>query len=146
MEFIAFKAADEYMGIEAQYVHYLVDDNPVVPVPLVPSCYVGLMHYRGELFDVVDIGDLLGDRKSAFEGNSPIILLKWHKRRLALITDEMVGIIGIDDGDAAQPTVPLDDASVRIISPEEIWNALEKLPYGSDQIPENLRTGVNEVS
>jgi len=115
MELLVFKTADEYLGIEAQYVHHLVDDATITPVPLVPSCYIGLMYYRGELFDVIDMGKLLGNHKPVSRENIRIILLKWSNKKLALVPEKIIGLNWVEDE---------ENYSVRIISPDEIWKLL----------------------
>ena len=121
MEWFAFKAGDEYLGIEAQYIHRVVDEIKITPVPLLPPCHRGLMYYRGEVFDVIDIGGLLGKSKAAGppasqasppakqseaararalragNENSRIILLKWSHKKLALAPDKIIGLIWVED-------------------------------------------------
>ncbi|MBW1691054.1 MAG: chemotaxis protein CheW [Deltaproteobacteria bacterium] len=118
MEWFAFKAADKYLGIEAQYIHRVVDEVKVTPVPLVPHCHMGVMYYRGEVFDVIHIGSLLGQREALYPPTSPepasggrwraglensrIILMKWPSKKLALLPDKIIGLIWVEDNKREQ--------------------------------------------
>lgn len=161
MEWFAFKAGDEYLGIEAQYIHRVVDEVKVTPVPLVPDCHRGLMYYRGEVFDVIHIGSLLGQREAVYPPasggrwragleNFRIILMKWSSKKLALVPDKIIGLIWVDDSKREQTvyapsTARLSPAErddggqeeeyiVRLIAPEHIWEKVSELSYGPHKV------------
>ena len=141
MEWFAFKAGDEYLGIEAQYIHRVVDEVKVTPVPLVPQCHMGVMYYRGEVFDVIHIGSLLGKSEAVCKENSRIILVKSSSKKLALVPDKILGLIWVEDNKGKQtayaPSLAQRDGAgqeeeyaVRLITPEHIWKKISKLSYG----------------
>ena len=163
MEWFAFKAADKYLGIETQYIHRVVDEVEVTPVPLVPACYMGLMYYRGELFDVIHVGSLSGDRQAVYPPALPgshragqwragnenlrIILVKWSHKKLALVPDEIIGLIWVEDNKREQtvytPRSPLlsdidagqeEECTVRLITPEHIWKKVSEFHYGPHKV------------
>ena len=138
MEWFAFRAKEEVLGLDAQYVYRVVDDAKITPVPLTPECLLGLTYYRGELYVVIDIVNILGYGKADPERNSPIILIKWSDKKLALVSDEIVGLLWIEDEVGDPPTYTKGDDVVRSISPENIWDTLLKLSHGPDEIPKNL--------
>ena len=41
MKLFVFKSKDEFIGIESDYVHRIIDDSKVTPVPLTPECIYG---------------------------------------------------------------------------------------------------------
>ncbi len=133
MECFAFKAADNYLGVEARYVYRVVDVVEVTPVPLVPPCYMGLIYYRGELFDVVHMGRLMGQGPTLQE--SPrIILLRWSHKKLGLIPDRILGLLWIEDGEQREEAFSESGYAVKLISPDEILNTLSGLSYGPHQV------------
>lgn len=139
MEWFAFKAGDEYLGIEAQYIHRVVDEVKVTPVPLVPDCHRGLMYYRGEVFDVIHIGSLLGQGGAVYLENSRIILMKWSTRKLALVPDHIIGLICVGDTKREQTAYAPDDGhkkeyALRLIAPEHIWEKVSELSYGPHKV------------
>jgi len=134
MEFFTFKAADEYLGIEVHYIHRVVDEVKVTPVPFVPCCHMGLMYYRGELFDVIHVGSLMRQREAVCGENPRVILLKWSHRKLALVPDHIVGLIWIDDSKRKQTVHAQGEHTVRLITPDEIWRKISVLPYGPHKV------------
>ena len=138
MEWFTFRAREEVLGLDAQYVFRVVDDAKITPVPLTPECHLGLTYYRGELYTVIDIVNLLGYGRVNSERNTPIVLVKWYDKKLALVSDEIVGLLWIEDDTGSLSIYSEGDYTVRLISPENIWNTLGKLFHGSDEIPEDL--------
>jgi chemotaxis signal transduction protein len=130
MECFVFEAPGKYLGIEAQYIYRIADDVKPAPVPLVPSCHVGIIYYRGDLFDVIDVGLLLGNESSLPNGNPYVILLKWDQRKLGLIPDRIVGLEWIEVPNGAQAVFTKDGRAIQMITPEEIWKVLSELPCG----------------
>ena len=131
MEWFIFRVAETYWGIEGSYVHRVVEEVPITPVPCMPFCHMGLIYYRGELFDVIDIGGLMEGNRSVYRPNSRIILLKWSLQKLALIPDEIIGFSWIEDNGKGRAVFSHKQQEVRHIGPNEIWEALLELDDGS---------------
>ena len=134
MEFLCFQAAGQYLGIEARYVHRVVDDGEITPVPLQGSCYMGLMYSRGDLFDVIHFGDLLGQQQAVQNENPRIILLKWSGKKLALVPDKIIGMICIENYDKKQSVYTQADYTVQVIMPDHIWKMLSEISYGPRKV------------
>ncbi|MBL7211686.1 MAG: chemotaxis protein CheW [Desulfobacteraceae bacterium] len=138
MECFTFKAADKYLGIEARHIHRVVDEATITPVPLLPLCHLGLLYVRGELFDVIDIGHLLGQEKgskpSADRENYRAILLKWSQGKLALVPDEIIGITWIEDNNGEEGVYFQEGYKIQVITPEHIWEMLSGFSYGYRKI------------
>ncbi len=138
MEFITFKAADRYFGIETQHIHRVLDDFRVTPVPFLPFCHLGLLYYRGELFDVIDIGALFGREKGsqavATGQDYRVILLKWLQRKLALVPDEIVGLNWIEDHKEGKEIYSEEGYNIELITPDHIWGMLSGLSYGYHKV------------
>jgi chemotaxis signal transduction protein len=130
MEYFIFEAAEKYLGIEAKHIYRIADDVKPTPVPLVPSCHVGIIYYRGNLFDVIDVGRLMGKEKSLPNGNPYVILLDWDQQKLGLIPDRIVGLEWIEDPNSTQTAFTKDGRTIQMITPGEIWKILSELPYG----------------
>jgi chemotaxis signal transduction protein len=138
MELFIFNSAEEYLGIDASYVYRVVEEIKIAPVPMAPPYYLGLIYYRGELFEVVDIMGLLGSGKAKLKGNPRIILLKWSDKKLAVIPDRILGLLWIEDKEGQDTIFTEGNHSVRLITPEHIWKRLLELPYGPTEISEDL--------
>jgi chemotaxis signal transduction protein len=135
MEYFVFRVGEQHYGVEAHYVHRIVDDLVVTPVPLVPPCYEGLSYYRGELYDVVHAGIILGEKREVPQNGEPyVILTKWNQHNLGLVPDSIIGLKWIDEQNAEQTEQIVDDLSVKLITPEYIWELLSEMNYGPEKI------------
>ena len=131
MDCFVLEAAGKHMGIEARYVYRIANEVRLAPVPLLPACHVGIIYYRGDLFDVIDMGRLLGEESYLINRNPYVILLKWDHRKLGLIPDRIVGLEWVEDTtDNLQTALTRDGRTIRIITPGEIWEILSCLSYG----------------
>ncbi len=140
MKIFVFKAKDIHMGIESEYVYRIIDDYKITPVCLTPKCYTGLIFYRGELFDVINIG-LLFDYSGHTENidneptqNQRIIIVKWHNKKIAVIPDEITGMIWIDGKSNELNSYRYENKNINLITPDHIWKKLQELPYGYQQV------------
>jgi chemotaxis signal transduction protein len=166
MKCLTFRASNEYFGMEVHYISRVEEEVKVTPVPFLPPYHLGLMYYRGELFDVIHIQSLLKQEEpaceaglrgdSAVESSLPsssgahetyygldpapirrsprVILIKWSDKRLALIPDEVIGLIWIENDNGKHPVYMHGDYVVNLINPEEMWKRLTEFPYGSDKV------------
>ncbi|MBW1862651.1 MAG: chemotaxis protein CheW [Deltaproteobacteria bacterium] len=130
MECFIFEAAEKCLGIETEYIYRIADDIQITPVPLAPTCYRGLIYFRGDLFDVIDVGSLMGKERSMPNGNPYVILLKWDQRKLGLISDKIIGIKWIEDNNGSRTVFTEEGRTVELITPDEIWKNVSELTYG----------------
>ncbi len=130
LELFTFRAKDEILGIDAQYVYRVIDDAKATPVPFTPECHLGLMYYRGELFDVIDIGSLLGLTDADQKKDPRVILIKWSNKKLGLISDQVEGLVWEKEKEENDISPAKPPSGARAITPEHIWDLLLKLPYG----------------
>ena len=134
MKLFVFKSKDEFIGIESDYVHRIIDDSKVTPVPLTPESYTGLLYHRGELFDVINMRLLLGYPVDVSAETTRIIILKWLNKKLAVIPDEIVGMIWIDDSSENKNEFYHEKRKIRLVKPDDIWKKLSELSYGHNKI------------
>lgn len=134
MQWFTFEAAGEHLAIEARHIYRVIDEVKVAPVPLVPSCHMGLIYYRGELFDVIEVGDLLGQRTGKLKKNTRIILLRWDNKRLALVPDKITGLIWMEAIEDKQSVYTQGEYTFRLLAPDEIWKTLLELSYGPHKV------------
>ncbi|RLF57829.1 MAG: hypothetical protein DRN37_05840 [Thermoplasmata archaeon] len=134
MELFVFNSAKDYLGIDADYVYRVVEEIKITPVPMAPSYYLGLVYYRGELFEVIDIVGLMDKGKAESKANTRLVLLKWSDKKIAFIPDRISGLLWIEDKMGQDTIFTEENHPVRIITPENIWSRLLKTPYGSTKI------------
>lgn len=131
MDIFIFEAAGRYFGIEAKYIYRIADNVIIVPVPLMPACYEGLIYYRGDLFDVVDMGLLMANEASAPHDDPYIILLKWNAGKMGLIPRRIVGMKWVEDNNEAGAVFNERGDTVELMTPHGIWKKLAGLGYGA---------------
>ena len=130
MDIFIFRAAGHFIGIEAGYIYRIADNVSIVPVPLMPACYKGLIYYRGDLFDVIDMGRLMEGVASTVQDNPYIILLKWDAGKLGLIPDRIVGIKCVEEKAGTGIVFGPQGDTAELMTPHEIWRRLAGLAYG----------------
>ena len=79
---------------------------------------------------MIDIVHLLGHGNADLEKNFRIILVKWSDKKLALVTDEIIGLFWVDDAEDNKTLIRKESYTVRLITPEVIWEKLLSLSYG----------------
>jgi len=132
-ECFVFKAFDQYLGIRPRYIYRVVDEIKITPVPLVSECYLGLIYYRGELFDVLQAGRLMGKVELSAE-NGRIILLKWGGKKIGLIPEKIVGLTWISGEGEGEEKYGTDECPLRFIEPDDIWDMVNGFSDGFDKI------------
>jgi len=131
MDIFIFEAAGQYFGIEAKYIYRIADNVIIVPVPLMPACYEGLIYYRGDLFDVIDMGRLMEKEVTTLHDDPYIILLKWNTGKMGLIPNRIVGIKWIEDNGGTGTVFNEQGDMIKVITPDGIWKKLAGLAYGT---------------
>ena len=131
MDIFIFEAAGHNVAIEAKYVYRIADGVNIVPVPLMPSCYEGLLYYRGDLFDVIEMGRLMQKDASLPHDDPVIILLKWDSGKLGLIPDRIVGMKWVEHDGASGTVIGQEGDTAKLMTPDDIWRKLAGLAYGT---------------
>jgi chemotaxis signal transduction protein len=134
MKLFVFKVINELFGIESRYIHRIVDDSKVTPVCLTPECHEGLLYYRGEVFDVINLASFFGYPKKELIENERIIILKWINKKLAIIPDDITGMIWMEDDSDDKSSFNYEGRPVKLLNPDDIWKKLTGLSYGYHKI------------
>jgi chemotaxis signal transduction protein len=134
MKLFSFKIHDEILGMEAKYVYRVLDEVKITKVCGMPPCYLGLMYYRGELFDVIDLGKLLKKGRSTFKEGGRIVILRWSDKKLALAPGTINGLIWSEKDSEANTFFTREGHAVRLVTPDRIWKKLLEMQYGPIQI------------
>jgi chemotaxis signal transduction protein len=121
--------------LETHYIFQVVHEAAVSPVPFVPECYLGLTYFRGEIFDVIDIGSLLGVGNNEIkQGRKNLILIKWSDKKWALAPDRSIGLVYLDSPDEAKKFLIRKNEELNVVTPEMVMDRLLKENYGPIKI------------
>ncbi len=134
MKLFAFEIGEELLGLEARYVHRVLEGLCVTPVCFAPSGYMGLVYYRGELFDVVDLAGLLEKDEPDAEEKKRFVLIRWSSRKMAIAVGSIAGLLWLPDNGQNDVCYTEDGRPVRILAPDRIWKKLMGQPYGPGQV------------
>ena len=142
MEWFEFEIADEPFHLETHYIFQVANEAIVTPVPFVPDCYLGLIYFRGELFDVIDIAHLLGHKiKKIRPVKEKLILTKWENKKWAITADKVIGLVYLDSKDEDNKILLRKSEDLNVITPEMIMDRLTKEYYGPIKIRKNIYSG-----
>lgn len=133
MEIVEFLIDGRLYGLDAQHVNRVIENVNIFSTPFMPDCHLGLLFYRGEIYDVIDVGILFNQKTSVVDSHSRIILMKWGRNKLAIIPDVVVGLVRTDDP-AVAPDETGHGQKIDLITPDSIWTRLLKLSYGPGKI------------
>jgi chemotaxis signal transduction protein len=134
MELVGFSILDRLYGLHSRYVNRVIECTRLFPAPFMPECHKGLLFYRGDLYDVIDVGILFSRKASAKEPPYRIILLKWELKKLAIIPDVVIGLVSLDDPSVKQEASRVNGQPIDLITPDSLWDQLLKLSYGPGKI------------
>ena len=134
MEIVAFSIDGRLYGLDAQHVNRVIEKVNIFSAPFMPKCHIGLLFYRGELYDVINAGILFNQKTSVMDPHSRIILLKWSRNKLAIIPDVVVGLVQIDEHAIDQGTSTAHGKMIDLITPDSLWTRLLYLSYGPGKI------------
>ncbi|MBI5590027.1 MAG: chemotaxis protein CheW [Deltaproteobacteria bacterium] len=134
MEIVAFSVDGRLYGLDAQHVNRVIENIKIFSAPFMPKCHMGLLFYRGELYDVIDVGLLFNQKISVKDSHSRIILMKWDRNKLAIIPDVVTGLVWIDDKAIHRGASTSHGQTIDLITPESLWSRLLKLNYGPGKI------------
>ncbi|MEW6260623.1 MAG: chemotaxis protein CheW [Thermodesulfobacteriota bacterium] len=138
MDVLTFQVGGKWYGLDAGIVHRVVEDYAVYPVPMMPSFYRGLIFYRGDLYDVIDLGVLLGRNPAT---GSRLMLFRWRHHSMAFLADVIGSMRMLED--RAMDRLVLETGDIVHILPMERW--IERIfnsGHGSGEIPADLPSGI----
>ena len=125
MKLFAFRLQDGDFGIESTYLYRILDDVCITPVCGMPPFYLGLLYYRGELFDVIDLNALMC-REASERWGRRLMVIRWDDRKLALSTNSILGLLWIEADRQQDTFISQDERSVRRITPQQIWDRIRR--------------------
>jgi len=138
MDVLTFQVGGKWYGLDAGIVHRVVEDYIVYPVPMMPVFHKGLIFYRGDLYDVIDLGVLLGRKPAA---GSRLMLFRWRHHAMAFLAD-VIGSIRLLE-DRSKDRIVLETGEiVHILSIERWIERIVNNGHGSGEIQADLPAGI----
>ena len=143
MEWFEFEIENKPFHIASKFIFQVLHEASVAPVPFVPDCYIGLTFYRGELFDVIHMASLFGDKKeTGKDRKKTLVLIKWDNKKLALAPDRVVGLVHVDIQNEEKKLLIRKKEELNTITPQIIIDRLLAEHYGPDKIRKDIYSGI----
>lgn len=94
-QLVVFQLYEHEYALPAGRVVEVLRMVALTPVPEAPPWLPGVLNLRGVVIPVVDLRERLGMPAAAYSLNTPIIVVNGCNRRLGLIADAMIDVVGL---------------------------------------------------
>lgn len=103
LELLVFSVEAERYGIETAHVVEVVPLRALTPVPCVPDFVVGVIHHRGRMLPVLDLGRLVGLGARAAAETGRVVSLEVGPMAFGLRADAVGGVAHARTAELAPP-------------------------------------------
>jgi purine-binding chemotaxis protein CheW len=118
-KYLIFVTDDLKLGVEANFVVEIINNNPITYLPMMPEFVRGIINLRGQIIPILDIRARLGKE---YRENSLVIVLNIDGSQIGVLVDSVDQMIDI----------PVDDImAVPSHSTQELVSGMCSLPDGS---------------
>lgn len=134
-QLFVFTLGERRYGIDAKSVQRVLEDMEITPVAMMPCYFLGLIYYRGEVYEVVDLASLFLEapcRTNAY--GSRLVILRWRDRKMAVVPDAIDGLVWTDGEDGQEAVLDEDGVTIQLLSPDAIWRRVSEGNYGPEKI------------
>jgi chemotaxis signal transduction protein len=87
-----FRVGPSLYALDGALVDHVGELGRIVPVPTAPAHFVGVVHDRGRVLAVVDLGRIFGAGEPALEGYRRLVALEIGGRPLSVLAHEALGL------------------------------------------------------
>jgi purine-binding chemotaxis protein CheW len=107
MDTVTFFLADEPYGIELRFVREVLPLGPITFIPGLPAFIPGIIHVRGEILSIIDLGRLFDLRPGEAATGGYVLILSNPHMAFGVLADRIIGVrqIPIDTLHASVPTL-----------------------------------------
>jgi purine-binding chemotaxis protein CheW len=101
LELLVFSLGPERCGIETAHVVEVVPVRALTPLPCVPDFIAGIIHHRGRILPVLDLGRLVGSGARAAAETGRVLCLEVGPMTFGLLADAVTGVVAARAEDLA---------------------------------------------
>lgn len=87
-QYLTFTLADEVFAVGTRSVREIIEYGHLTPVPMMPSCVLGVINLRGGVVPIMDLRQRLGAGNTAISRRSCIVILEVER-------DDLRQVMGI---------------------------------------------------
>lgn len=96
MRIVVFTWRDQSWAVDSDLIDEVIPVPPVTPLPGLPPSYMGLIHYRREIYPLIDISTLLDIASASRQKPTHALLVKCDRGAIALAATGLEGASAID--------------------------------------------------
>lgn len=117
-------------------IHEVVYANQykIHEVPLTKKEFIGLINIHGSVVAVLDLKQMLGFGKTKIKSENKLIIIKYEDENIALLVNDVFGVVNILQNDISQNFLELDDQLNKSISGFGLINDLKFLILDIDHL------------
>jgi len=90
-EVLVFKALNQEMAIDVEYVEIVIEKTEITPIPKARKIIEGVINLRGKIVPVISLSTLLSNTSGS--DYKKIIITKVEDVEFGLMVDEVVGVL-----------------------------------------------------
>lgn len=102
-KYLIFAIEQEEYAIEIRYVTEIIEIQPIVSVPKLPSYIKGILNLRGDIIPVMDLRIRFHKSVREYDYKTAIIIVNIQGTRLGLVVDRAYKVLSIDDNNLLAP-------------------------------------------
>jgi purine-binding chemotaxis protein CheW len=103
LDLLVFSVGTERYGIETAHVVEVIPLRALTSVPCVPDFVLGVIHHRGRMLPVLDLGRLVGPGARAADETGRVVSLEVGPMAFGLRADAVVGVAHARAAELAPP-------------------------------------------
>ena len=103
LELLVFSLDRERYAIETAHVVEVVPLRSITPVPCVPDFVAGVIHHRGRILPVLDLGRFIGFGARAASETGRVVCLEVGGMTFGLLADGVAGVVQVAADQLAPP-------------------------------------------
>jgi purine-binding chemotaxis protein CheW len=121
-QFVTFSIEEQRYALYLSSVERIIRVVEITPLPKAPEIVIGIINVQGQVIPVINMRRRFNLPEREIELNDKLIIAHTSKRTIALVSDEVIGVIEQPD----EEIIPLD----KIIPKSEHVEGIVKLEDG----------------
>ena len=98
-EYVIFKLAGEYYGIDIHNVENIEKPFSITRVPYAEDYVIGVVNLRGNIIPVIDLRKRFSLEKKEFDDETRIIIVNINEQNIGMVVDSSSEVLQIDSSD-----------------------------------------------
>lgn len=102
-QFVTFSCNDRHYGVDIMAVREIRSWSPTTELPEQPQGACGVLDIRGEIVQVFDLGQLVGDGRTGVTDGHVVLVVSLESQTIGILVDAVSDIIEVGAEDIRTP-------------------------------------------